>query len=133
MPNENTQTTIAPETTRDISADTHTADHSDPGTTEGKKRSKTIIRSIEKLDQISTKAMSDSEMRRYIEHLREQLAVEQTKNKALTENCTSAFNKTKYLEDQNAQLTKAYQSTLAFIKQAIGTCHSSIIMAANNI
>jgi hypothetical protein len=101
--------------------------------TSNRQRPKAIIRSVEKLDQISTKAMSDTEMRRYIEHLRDQLATEQTKNKALTENCTSAFNKAKYLEDQNAQLTKAYQSTLAFIKQAIGTCHSSILLAASNI
>lgn len=86
-------------------------------------------RTLEQLHEATIRSMSESEMRKYIEALREANQELEQKTQSLTENCTSAYKKAQYWEGQYQQLRSKAAGLLHFAKQAISTCHNSIILA----
>lgn len=100
------------------------------GTTVHTRRTRTVTRSIEELDAATIKSMSEAELRKYVESLRDKNACNNTTINNLKEAAEKSMATAQYFQKQTETMAHEYQSTLAFIKQAIGTCYSSVIMAA---
>ena len=112
-------------TTEETTEETATED-----TTVHTRRTRTVTRSIEELDAATVKSMSEAELRKYVESLRDKNACNNTTINNLKEAAEKAMATAQYFQKQTETMAHEYQSTLAFIKQAIGTCYSSVIMAA---
>lgn len=96
-----------------------------------KRKQKQEVRNLAELNTASTRSMNDTEKNKYIEALRtivEDLTVQNTQ---LDLNCKTAYEKCRVLEQRFANYKNVARAKLQFAKQAISTCHNSIILAGN--
>lgn len=96
-----------------------------------KKRVRQEVRPLAELDTASIRSMNDSEKNKYIEALRELSNDLTLKNAQLEQNCKSAYDKCRLMEQRFADFKNIARAKLQFAKQAIATCHNSIILAGN--
>jgi len=100
-----------------------------PEPTPKRKRTPKTDRTLEQLHEASTRSMTETEMRKYIEALRSALNDATTKAQNLENNCRSAYEKCRVLEQKLIDVKTIAKAKLHFAKQAISTCHSSIVLA----
>lgn len=93
------------------------------------KKVKAKARTIEELETISTRSMTEAEAKRYVEHLKAKNAELETRVANLDETCQSAFRKVREIEDNYGRMVGEANAKLQFIQQATSTFHSSIIFA----
>lgn len=100
-----------------------------PEPTPKRKRTPKTDRALEQLHEASTRSMTETEMRKYIEALRSALNDATIKAQNLENNCRSAYEKCRVLEQKLIDVKTIAKAKLHFAKQAISTCHSSIVLA----
>jgi hypothetical protein len=97
-----------------------------------KKRTKAAKpRTIEELDYLAPKAMSEPEKIKYIEYLRTELVDQAGKIKMLEHNCDQAYEKVRCIEQNFADYKNQARAKLHFAKQAVSTCHNSLVIMGN--
>lgn len=95
-----------------------------------KKTKKRKARSIEALEDLSPRSMSETEMRNYIEFLRGERNLYKGQALAYENNADSAFKAAHVAEDNAKRKVAEIAGKLEFAKQAISTCYASILYAS---
>jgi len=112
-----------------------TEDHTNPPAavqdTPKVKKQRAVTRTLEELDGSTIKGMSELELRKYADYLREQVSEREVRVANFETAAKSSFDKAKYFEDQYKTLVRDQQAVLQFIKQAAGTFYSSLLMAVD--
>lgn len=90
---------------------------------------KSAPRTVEQLEDATTRSMTPAEMSRYIEFLRNERASFASKAQLLEENCKSAYDLYRNQLQKYDQLKMQAQAKLQFARQAVQTCSTSIILA----
>ena len=99
-------------------------------TTSVNKTTKRKSRSVEVLENIRPRSMSDAEMRNYIEFLRSERNYYKGQALAYENNSESAFKVAHAAEDNAKRKIAEITGKLEFAKQAISTCYASILYAS---
>jgi membrane-associated HD superfamily phosphohydrolase len=86
-------------------------------------------RTIADLHTVGTKSMTDKEMRNYINALRDDVAYYQMLCEQYKDNAESAYAKVQELERQHNQFKTQALAVQHFVRQAISTCNSSVLLA----
>lgn len=97
--------------------------------TKPKRTNKKPSRTIEELDKIGVRSMSEAEKAKYIEYLREELAMANGTIESYKSNCEKAYASNRMAIDNLNNFKAEATAKINFMQQAIGTCYSSIIMA----
>ena len=105
-------------------------DTTDCETTSAKKTTKRKSRSVEVLENIRPRSMSEAEMRNYIEFLRSERNYYKGQALAYENNSESAFKVAHAAEDKAKRKIAEIEGKLEFAKQAISTCYASILYAS---
>ena len=90
---------------------------------------RTKTRTLEELDALSAKAMTDAERIKYIDGLRDTIASLNTTVGMYKHNCDMAYEKCRQLEQAKEETQMKFNTEMGFVRQAIDTCHRSIILA----
>lgn len=96
-----------------------------------KSRKKKTERTDIELHEITPQRMTDSEKNKYILFLRKAYEEKEQRMALLDTNCKAAYDKCRFLEQNFANYKNIARAKLQFAKQAISTCHNSIILAGN--
>ena len=99
-------------------------------TTSVNKTTKRKSRSVEVLENIRPRSMTDAEMRNYIEFLRSERNYYKGQALAYENNSESAFKVAHAAEDKAKRKIAEIEGKLEFAKQAISTCYASILYAS---
>ena len=93
------------------------------------KPSRNKTRTLEELDALSAKTMTDAERIKYIDGLRDTIASLNTTVGMYKHNCDMAYEKCRQLEQAKEETQMKFNTEMGFVRQAIDTCHRSIILA----
>ena len=99
-------------------------------TTSVNKTTKRKSRSVEVLENIRPRSMSEAEMRNYIEFLRSERNYYKGQALAYENNSESAFKVAHAAEDKAKRKIAEIEGKLEFAKQASSTCYASILYAS---
>ena len=102
-----------------------------PKRTRAKRTPKMASRTIEQLHQLTPRTMTDAEKQKYIDALRDDNIFLTSQNQELNESCKSAFAKARAIEQQFHEYKNKARGLIHFHRQAISTCHNSILLAGN--
>lgn len=95
------------------------------------KAEKVKNRPVNELHNVNPRSMTDPERVNYINTLRAEVNDIAVKNQMLEHNCDLAYERVRQAEQKYTDYRTKALAKLQFAKQAVSTCHNSIIIMGN--
>ena len=90
------------------------------------RKPKAVSRDVEQLHTVSVKSMTDVEMRKYIEFLKNELNVISSSAIMYKDNCDSAYDKLRALDNQFNNYKSHAQQKLLYVQRAVSNLNDAI-------